>query len=338
MPTSLAVLLALLLTSVCLAGETNMNPFANPIVRQDWPDPGVLFVEDATSGEGAYYLVATGGIFPIRRSTNLVDWEETGAAVMPQGKAPWAPDGHRNWAPELHRVNGRYIAYYTSSDHRRDALRNDSLAVGAAWADDILGPYNHLEEPLVPAGPYGVIDATYFREGERQWLYWKTDGNCCGQATDILAQELAPDGLSFMEGSAPQLILSADLEWELNLIEGPEVIRRGEWIYLFYSAGSYVTNYRNGVARARSPLGPFEKLAEPWLMGSEEVRAPGHGTILDVEGQTIYIHHGRSPGVRNARYLFLTPIAWREDWPWVEGTVVPASGSVPWRAKPRNAP
>ncbi len=323
--------------SIAVGGDEPVK-YTNPVVQKDWPDPGVIALQDEATGERVFYLVSTGGTFPIRRSTNLIDWEETGAEVMSQGKAPWAPNGHRNWAPELHRVGDRFVAYYTSSDHRRDARREDPLAIGAAWAENMLGPYHHLEEPLVPAGPHGTIDATYFSEGGGHWLYWKTDGNCCGERTDILARELAPDGLSFLEDSEPQLILSPDRDWEHNLIEGPWLIRRGEWAYLFYSAGSYVTNYRNGVARARSPLGPFEKLAEPWLMGSEQVRAPGHGTILEVDGQTVYIHHGRSPGVRGARYLFLTPIAWREDWPWVEGTVVPSSGALPWRLQPGDTP
>jgi len=312
----------ILMSGTLVAAET----FDNPVVRQDWPDPGVIETADPDTGEAAFYLVATGGRFPIRRSTNLIDWEETGAHAMPDGKAPWAPDGFRNWAPEIHRIRDRYVLYYTSSDHLREAKRRDPLAIGAAWADDILGPYRHLEEPLVPAGDYGTIDATYFREGESHWLYWKTDGNCCGERTDIIARELALDGLSFAEGSEPHVVLTADLDWENNLIEGPWLLRRGEWVYLFYSAGSFYATYQNGVARSRSPLGPFEKLPEPWLRGSEEVRTPGHGTVLDIDGTTVFIHHGRSPGVQHARYVFVTPIEWRDEWPHVEGGVTPVEG------------
>jgi arabinan endo-1,5-alpha-L-arabinosidase len=309
--------------------STIPQTYHNPVIEKDWPDPGVIAVEDS-DGQTSFYLVSTGGSLPIRRSTDLIHWEETGARAMPEGKAPWAPDGFRNWAPELHRIGDRYVLYYTSSDHRRDAARPDPLAIGAAWSDDILGPYHHLPEPIVPAGPHGTIDATYFRDGDRHWLYWKTDGNCCGERTDILARELAPDGLSFVDGSEPQLVLTADLEWEHNLIEGPWLLRRGEWVYLFYSAGSFVTNYRNGVARSRSPLGPFEKLPEPWLRGSDDVRAPGHGSFLQLDDTTVFVHHGRSPGIPHARYLFVTPLEWRDEWPHVEGGVTPLTATRTW--------
>ncbi len=321
---------AVLLPAKKTAGaDAAPQAYANPVVEKDWPDPGVITLNDAT-GSRVFYLVSTGGSFPIRRSTNLITWEETGAFAMPERMAPWAPDGSRNWAPELHQIGDKIVLYYTSSDHRRDAQRPDPLAIGAAWADDILGPYHHLEEPIVPAGTHGTIDATYFRDGDRHWLYWKTDGNCCGLPTDIIARELAPDGLSFLEDSEPQTILTPDLDWEHNLIEGPWLLKRGEWVYMFYSAGSYVTNYRNGVARSRSPLGPFEKLPEPWLRGSDDVRAPGHGSFLNLDGTTVFVHHGRSPGIPHARYLFVTPIEWRDGWPFVYGGITPLETVRTW--------
>jgi hypothetical protein len=34
--------------------------------------------------------------------------------VLPAGKPTWAANGFRNWAPELHRVDGRFVAYFTT--------------------------------------------------------------------------------------------------------------------------------------------------------------------------------------------------------------------------------
>ena len=70
-------------------------PYDNPVVPFDCPDPGVL-----ADGE-AFYMVCTGGRFVIRRSDDLVIWEDTGASVLPADSAPWAANGYRNWAPEL---------------------------------------------------------------------------------------------------------------------------------------------------------------------------------------------------------------------------------------------
>jgi hypothetical protein len=63
-------------------------PFANPVVPYDCPDPGIFADGEATAP--IYYMVCTGGSFPIRRSRDLVRWEDTGAAVLPAGAPPWA--------------------------------------------------------------------------------------------------------------------------------------------------------------------------------------------------------------------------------------------------------
>jgi beta-xylosidase len=303
------------------AQERPIGFFTNPLVQADWPDPGILAVKDKSENKIIYYLVSTGGTFPIKRSTNLIQWQPTGAELMPEGKPAWAPDGLRNWAPEIHKIGNRYVAYYTASAHAPDSKRPDPLAIGTAWSDHILGPYHHLDQPLVPAGEYGTIDPTLFSDNGRLYLYWKTDGNCCGGTTNIMAQELEADGLAFKAGSQPQVVLSSDLAWENNLIEAPWLIRRNEWIYLFYSASAYGVDYKNGIARSRSPLGPFEKKPTPFLVGDDVFRAPGHGSVLNVGNSKnfVFLHHAFHSW--DARSLTLTPLSWQDGWPFVAASV-----------------
>ena len=45
--------------------------FTNPVIAADWPDPAFW-----NGGDGWYYSVAT-GLKTIRRSRNLVDWEDS---------------------------------------------------------------------------------------------------------------------------------------------------------------------------------------------------------------------------------------------------------------------
>ena len=45
----------------------------NPVVPANCPDPGVLAIQ-ATVPD--YYMVCTGGTFPIRRSAELVFWDD----------------------------------------------------------------------------------------------------------------------------------------------------------------------------------------------------------------------------------------------------------------------
>ena len=38
----------------------------------------------------------------------------------------------------------------------------------------------------------GTIDASPFRDGDKLYLYFKNDGNCCNKTTYLYGQELAP--------------------------------------------------------------------------------------------------------------------------------------------------
>jgi beta-xylosidase len=292
---------------------------ANPVIARDLPDPYVLDLSG--TGEGPYVLTATGGTLGLWRSPDLLHWEATGASVLPDGRAPWSPDGARNWAPEIHRVNGRFVAYFTASAGRA-AHREDGLAIGVAVADDALGPYHVAEEPLVGAGAYGVIDPTRFEdENGLAYLIWKTDGNCCGVRTRLLSQELTPDGTGFAPGSSPRVLLEDDLHWEGGVIEAPYMVRRGNQYFLFYSANSYHAPYVTSVARGASPLGPFGKLGRPLLASSSRVQGPGHGAVVALGSEEVFVHHGWQ-GDRG-RFVFVSPLRWEGEWPAIHDGTTP---------------
>jgi hypothetical protein len=306
-------------------------PYVNPVVPFDCPDPGVVAVtEDAAP---AYYMVCTGGSFPIRRSRDLVSWVDTGAAILPNGKPAWAANGFRNWAPEIHRVGDRFVAYFTTADG------NDRLSIGFATADDILGPYVESAGPLVQ-DPVGVIDATYV-EADVPYLFYKIDGNSVGQPTPIFARELSADGESFAPGSAPiQVLVNDGGTWEGGVVEAPWVVERDGFWYLFYSGNVYDHRYRTGVARSASPTGPYEKRGAPILANNERWVGPGHGTVLAVGGLDYFAFHAWSNAGNGThdqaqgRHGLVDRIDWIDGWPAIhDGT--PSRTLQPWPGEPQ---
>lgn len=287
--------------------------FQNPLSRDNCPDPAVLRV-----GRD-YYLYSTSGnraaAYPIRRSRDLVSWQEVGH-VFPRGRRPaWACGDF--WAPEVHRVGRRYVVYYTA----RDATRR--LCIGAAWSETPVGPWTDTGRPLLRDDRVGLIDAHYFHDHERdgrRYLYWKEDGNDLRPMgrTPIFVQELASDGLSLV--GCRREVLTNDRAWEGDLIEGPWVVRRGRFYFLFYSGNAFWTeHYAVGVARARSPLGPFVKQEQTVLRRDENWLGPGHGSIVRThEGHDYYVYHawqrGRVGG-KNPRMLLMDRIHWHNGWP-----------------------
>jgi len=289
-------------------------PYANPVVPFDCPDPGILQV-----AEDRFFMVCTGGRFPIRQSRDLILWTDTGVTVLSEDKPPWAANGHRNWAPEIHLVDQQYVAYFTTVNG------GDVLCIGAATASDPLGPYTVTGGPLVE-DPVGVIDATFVEDQGAPFLVYKIDGNSKGQPTPIYARQLAADGLGFA-GDPVQVLINEGNTWEGGVVEAPWMIKRGGYFYLFYSGNVYDHRYRTGVARGTSILGPFEKHGAEILTNNEAWVGPGHGSIVQVNGLDYFVYHAwhnAGDGTQNGdkgRQVLVDRIDYEADWPRIhDGT------------------
>ena len=80
--------------------------------------------------------------------------------------------------------------YYTARD------KNRRLTIGSAIASNILGPYADRGSPLVTNSSEGVIDATILRDGVRNYIVYKVDGNAHGHQTELWAWLLDPTGMN----------------------------------------------------------------------------------------------------------------------------------------------
>ena len=171
-----------------------------------------------------------------------------------------------------------------------------------------------------------------------RWLLWKEDGNSRKLPTPIWIQRLREDGLELV--GEKKEILRNDAPWEGAVTEGPFVVRRGDYYYLFYSGNACCgrgCNYALGVARAKDMLGPWEKsAANPILAGNESWRCPGHGSIVaDVEGRHWLLYHAYAQNgfVATGREMLLDEVRFGTDgWPTINGGKGPSS-----RARPPTA-
>jgi beta-xylosidase len=154
---------------------------------------------------------------------------------------------------------------------------------------------------------------------------WKEDGNSRSVPTPIWAQRLSPDGTRLI-GEKQELIRN-DQAWEKHaslpygdLVEGPAVVRRGGWFYMFYSGNfccARECNYQIGVARAQKLLGPWEKNpANPIMRGNDTWKCPGHGTVVsDARGRDYMMYHAMDAKdfVYVGRQALLDEVRWGAD-------------------------
>jgi xylan 1,4-beta-xylosidase len=305
--------LTLLLLALPLIARAQPPTYTNPVIAGDHPDPSIVRV-------GAeYWATATTSqwapVFPLLRSTDLVNWTVEGAVF--ERPPDWSNGSY--WAPEIDHHDGRFFVYYTA---RR---KQGPLCVAVATASRPNGPYTD-HGPMV-CQEVGSIDAVAVTaEDGHRYLVWKEDGNSRKLPTPLWAQRLGPDGTT-LAGEKHELLRN-EAAWEGHLIEGPFIVRRNGWFYMFYSAGACCgrkCDYRLGVARARTLLGTWERHpGNPILAGNEHWRCPGHGSIVtDPSGRDFLLYHAYHPEHFEyaGRQALLDEITWDgpDGWPAING-------------------
>ncbi|QHT69034.1 family 43 glycosylhydrolase [Rhodocytophaga rosea] len=295
--------------STATPAETNTISYTNPVLPGDYADPSITKVGDT------YWATATSSewapLFPLLKSKDLVHWETVGH-VFPEGMPNWT-DAHF-WAPEISYENGKVYIYYTANK------KGGNLCVGVASATNPEGPYTD-HGPLV-CQEAGSIDGFPIRDENGQlYLIWKEDGNSVKKPTPLWGQRMNEERTK-LTGEKFELFRN-DATWEGNLVEGPSVIKRGDYFYMFYAGAGCCgrgCTYATGVARSKSITGPWEKYTKnPILVKNDTWQCPGHGTVFtDASGRYFFLYHAYNTEsfVYAGRQGLLEEFTWNaEGWP-----------------------
>ncbi len=267
--------------------------FKNPLFAGDYPDPTILRV-----GEDFYASYTSNTYSPglvIWHSRDLVNWTPVAHAIND-------PHGGEIWAPDLIEHEGRYFIYFVMG------------GIQVVHADRPTGPWS----APIPLNIQDIDPGHVVGPDGKRYLY--TFG---GKVV-----ELSADGLSTVgprnkvyEGWAfPQ-------EWKTEglWLEGPKLTRRGEYYYLTCAEGGTAgppTSHMAVVARAKSPLGPWENSPHNPLIHTyseeEEWWSVGHGTLVSTpDDRWFLVYHGYRKGFHTlGRQILLEPVEWTSDgWP-----------------------
>jgi beta-xylosidase len=265
----------------------------NPVIRRNFPDPFLL------EAEGRIYAYATnsGGVrVQVSSSDDLQHWSlpTEGLMRLPAWVDQKKPD---IWAPEVMRLDSHYVLYFSARS--ASLTRPDGagrLCIGTAVSKQADRDFVPNDAPLIcDEFPEGVIDVSPFRDGDRLYLYYKNDGNCCGRTTGILARELEATGLATV-GATKHLGVTNDQPWEGRVIEAPTMVKHEGAYYLFYSANAYdKADYAVGYARCDGPLGPCKDARTQPLLSTPQQSVgwfgPGHQSILRFRGRMVMAYH-----------------------------------------------
>jgi len=298
---------------------------------------------------------------PMFRSADLVNWTYMGDAFKAHGVAgsnfpEIADPSSALWAPEIDFYNGKYYMYFgvtntdddDSPDSHAGCIHDNSI--GVATSNSPLGPWVAEPNPVVYPRRNGGDLCNFFWTFDpevitgpagQKYIYY---GSYYG---GVHVRKLSANGFTSDPASAKQVAIA-------NRYEGPEVMYRGGYYYMWVSAANccnaQLTGYSVFAGRSRTPEGPFVDQTGQDFMDRQPGGFPslsmngnrwiglGHNTVFnDMGGRTWTIYHAvnrfdpcfagtQGPdGCFTKRPALMDPIVWEgrtatdPGWPNVRG-------------------
>lgn len=270
--------------------NANSESYQNPIFAGDYPDPSII-----RDGEDYYIVHSSFNYYPgllIWTSKDLMNWKPITHALKKSIGSVWAPD--------LVKYNNKFYIYFPANETNY-----------VVWADAIIGPWSDPIDLKI-----GNIDPGHFADAKGNRYLYFSNGNYVPLAKDGLS--VAGQGEHVYDGWK----IPADWSIECFCMEGPKIVKHGEYYYLTVAEGGTAgpaTSHMVISARSKSPLGPWENSPyNPILRtkdSSEKWWSKGHATIIDdAKGKWWMVLHGYEKGYYNmGRQTLLQPAEWTAD-------------------------
>jgi arabinan endo-1,5-alpha-L-arabinosidase len=352
-----------------IPGDGSVQSCADPtVIRGRQPGDTYWYMYCTTDPLNNRDTAGSGDItfhpIPMMRSHDLVHWTYMGDALTTPPS--WAADGAGLWAPDViySKTYDRYYMTFVVTDTSSSVSGVDCTsdnAIGVATSRSPLGPWHVSDAPVIPPrhDPTNTTDPCAF--------FWTFD-------PDVLGNVIQQRGLiyygSYYGGIfarhivlGPRSMTAVGGETRItigNRYEGANVVRRGDWYYLFASATNCcngpLTGYSVFAGRSHSRLGPFvDREGNSFLAGrvggtpvismnGNRWVGTGHNTVFrDFDGQWWTVYHAvnrfdpyfaTEPGFTK-RPPLLDPLTWRHGWPsvragrWASNRSMPAPAAQP---------
>lgn len=278
--------------------------------------------------KGVYYVFCTGRGVPVRRSTDLIHWQNAGR-VFSEDVPAWAaqkiPGAKSLWAPDVSFIDGEYRLYYSTSTFG-SWLSCIGLATNRTLDPNGIG-YGWVDRGLVIASSGGdgtdfnAIDPNAVTDAAGQpWLVFGSFRTGIKIVKlDRRTGKPSPDDKPTPVAARPEMPEQA--------IEGPFAVRHGDYYYLFVSFGycckGLNSDYRIAVGRSQSVTGPYVDASGKLMLegggtvilqgDNARVRGPGHCAVLQRPEGDLLVYHFLDADAGGAPYLQIRKLEWGED-------------------------
>lgn len=276
-----------------------------------------------------YYLFTTSRGIAIKRSLDLIKWEQVGTALQPTPQ--WAyeqvPKFDGNiWAPDISYVDGKYYLYYSISSFGSN-LSRIGLAVNTTL--DPNDPNYQWEDrgPVVKSetySNYNAIDPNLAQDTDGR--YWLSFGSFW---SGIKLVEVDPATGAPLSDMPALTSLASRPGVQYNPIEAPFIFRHDNYYYLFVSwdfcCRGLQSTYKIVVGRAEKITGPYlDKEGKDMLQGGGTIVLQGDPDFPGVGHNAVYhdgatdwlVYHAYAAKRGGMALLQIRALTWDADgWP-----------------------
>jgi alpha-N-arabinofuranosidase len=296
----------------------------NPILTGFYPDPSIVKV-----GPDYYLVNSTFSYFPglpIMHSKDLKNWKQIGNVIDRPEQMDFMGERLTRglFAPGISYRKGTFYVTCTDIDHDGNFV---------VTAKNPAGPWsNPVKIPQVR----GIDPSIYFDEStDKAYIIYNSDAPdrkplYSGHRT-IRMYEFDPVKLTVI-GEEKQLVNGGvDLSKKPVWIEGPHILKRNGWYYLYAAEGGTSVNHSEVVLRSKDVWGPYVPFEGNPILTQRELPADrkdaitsaGHAQFVegpDGKWYSIFLAVRPYEGdfYNTGRETFIAPLTWNNDWPMIE--------------------
>ena len=287
-----------------------------------------------------YYLFSTGPGITFYSSADMRNWKPEGRVFAndPVWAKKAAPSfkGHI-WAPDVHAHKGKYYVYYSVSGF---GLNTSGIGVTTNATLDPRAPNYKWEDQgmILQSVPgrdnWNAIDPNIIEDSKG--TAWMTFGSFWS-------------GIKMVRLDASRIRLAEPQEWHAiaararpqgtpdgqpgpGEIEGPHILKKGDYYYLFVSWGlcckKAASTYHVVVGRSQQVTGPYldrggkdmrQGGGSPVIAGNAKWQGVGHNSAYTIDGKDLMVLHAYETADNYLQKLKILDITWDKDgWPMVD--------------------
>ncbi|MBL7745430.1 MAG: glycoside hydrolase family 43 protein [Chitinophagaceae bacterium] len=317
-----AVIFILSVISFLFAGYTKAQSITlvNPILAGFYPDPSIV-----QAGSDYYLVNSTFSYFPgipVFHSKDLKNWKQIGNVIDRTSQLDFMGERMTRglFAPAISYHNGTFYVTCTDIDHDGNFV---------VTAKNPAGPWsNPVHIPQVR----GIDPSLYFDDNGKAYILYNSDAPdnkplYSGHRT-IRMYEFDPVNLKIV-GEEKQLINGGvDITKKPVWIEGPHIVKRNDWYYLYAAEGGTSVNHSEVVLRSKSVWGPYTPYENNPILTQRDlpedrkhpVTSAGHAQFVEGPDEKTYavflaVRPYTGDYYNTGRETFIAPVEWRDDWP-----------------------